>query len=114
MSTDAYGRFDPSGGTYWNGDKKYRDENNSDVGRSSVDTTPAPKNVRGVIPNKFKMVIRPNPGYVHSVTKNAWGDYEVDWADGYHKNPERGRRAFYSWDVEEFVEEGFWQIVEGV
>lgn len=65
------------------------------------------------LPNKFQMRVSSIPGFTHTVTKNANGDYEVNWARGYpNKIGSLPIRTFDEWDVDRAVESGAWIVVE--
>jgi hypothetical protein len=65
------------------------------------------------LPDKFQMRTNTHPGFTHTVKRNAWGDYEVNWARGYH-NVIHGKPRV-TWDqqaVEERLQDLAWNIVD--
>jgi len=65
------------------------------------------------LPNKFQMRVSHLPSFTHSVSKNANGDYEVNWARGYpNKIRSVPRKTFEDWDAVRMVESGSWIIVD--
>jgi hypothetical protein len=65
------------------------------------------------LPDNFQMRVSRIPGFTHTVTKNGYGDYEVNWARGYpDKIGSLPRKTFEECDVTQMVEYGAWVVVE--
>jgi hypothetical protein len=64
------------------------------------------------LPNKFQFRVKCLPGFTHTISKNAHGDYEVKWARGYpNKIREVPRAVLEECRVHSLVEVGAWIVV---